>query len=298
MGRSSGGNQRTSTISGDAGVGRRGGVGAVVVRREPAPVDDVDPAVAGVDHHHGRLVDLDVDAELLPDLPADGVGRLLAPLEQAAGEAPRLPPPVGLAHAGGGRRRPARSRRWRPTWNDGVSARTTTQAAGQRQPAVDGPGAAGCSRRPDGRRAGGHAVSGARPGPRGPRPAASAVAAATGVRRSARPRVTRSRPAASTTTPARLLADEHAAQVVPGAVGVAAAVDVGVELAASHRAEVEGGRAQGPELAPAEVGRAASRSARRRRRPSSGSRWWRAGVPLQRGARRPGPPRSGRRWPG
>src|SRR3546814_9711027 len=48
------------------------------------------------------------------------------------------------------------------------------------------------------------------------------------------------------------MADEHAPQVVPGPMGARAAVDVGVDGAGGHRAQVEGDCAVGPELLPAE----------------------------------------------
>ena len=51
----------------------------------------------------------------------------------------------------------------------------------------------------------------------------------------------------------RLLTDQHAGQVVPRAVGIAAEVDVGVEASGRDSAQVEGGGAQRPHLLPPAV---------------------------------------------
>ena len=82
---------------------------------------------------------------------------------------------------------------------------------------------------------------------------------------------------------ARLLADEHPAEVVPGPVRARAAVDVGVELAAGHRAQVEGKGTQGAVLLPAEPARRVARE------PHDGVAHRRTGRGRQRSPVDPGP---------
>ena len=130
-----------------------------------------------------------------------------------------------------------------------------------------------------------------RPGPGcGPRPGCAG-------RRD--PRTTRSRPCRSTHRRARLPADEQPAEVVPHAVGVGRAVQPGVERPLGHRAQVEGGGPERPELAPARgaapgspdrptnaspTGTSPAAGSQARRRPATRRR------PARRGTRR--------RWPG
>ena len=64
-----------------------------------------------------------------------------------------------------------------------------------------------------------------------------------------------------------LAAHQHPAEVVPGAMSVEAAVDIAVEHTGGHGAQIEGGRAEGAVLIPAEVhGRPARQPDDRRRR--------------------------------
>ena len=142
-----------------------------------------------------------------------------------------------------------------------------------------------------------HGVSlrsgGRRPAP----PSSSGVAAATGVRRSACSSVTRSRPSRSTTDGTGLLAHEQAAEVVPRAVGVPRAVDVAVDHAAGHRAQVEGAGAERPELLPAQAVRRVARQADDRLAQHGGARRAR-GPRRRRSPRRRGRPRSACPTPG
>ena len=90
-------------------------------------------------------------------------------------------------------------------------------------------------------------------------------------------------------------ADEQAAEVVPRPVGARRAVDVGVDHAAGHRAQVEGGGAERPELLPPEAARRQARERRRSKRRAARRPTARSGA--RRGwPRRRGRPRSGCRW--
>ena len=99
-----------TTHLGDLRRARPGLVGLGVVDRA-GPEDEVDALRVGVDHD-GRLADqLDAQADLLEHLAPGGVGRRLAPLQQAAGDAPACRGRPGGRAAR--RRRPARCGRWR-----------------------------------------------------------------------------------------------------------------------------------------------------------------------------------------